>query len=169
MAKVFRSQCLLPVTETYLQMAAGVVQGQYLSPRTINLMLAGLSDALAYKESYLVMKPHMEALMIQLAFPLMCFNDDDKELWEEDPAEYIRKGYDAIEELYSEKNAAISFMVGQAGAGRLRRCVSFTSFPSHPRFLHSPIVLTPLLTDRGCGEEARDKAGQEEGEGKERG
>ena len=40
----------------------------------------------------------------------MCFNDEDARLWEEDPSEYIRKGYDIIEDVYSEKNAAATFI-----------------------------------------------------------
>jgi len=110
----FRSQCLVPVTEAYLSLAAQYTAGTYLSPRCSNLLLAYLSDAMAYSPSYAVMKPHMESLLMQLVFPHLCFNDSDKELWEEDPQEYIRKGYDVIEDLYSEKNAAVSFILDMA-------------------------------------------------------
>ena len=35
-----------------------------------------------------------------------CFDDRDAALWEEDPHEYIRKGYDIIEDMYSPRTGA---------------------------------------------------------------
>jgi len=38
--------------------------------------------------------------------PLLAFDDADAELWNDDPEEYIRKGYDIIEDIYSPKTSA---------------------------------------------------------------
>ncbi|KAJ4865903.1 Importin beta-like SAD2-like protein [Raphanus sativus] len=40
----------------------------------------------------------------------MCFSDDDQVLWDEDPHEYVRKGYDIIEDLYSPRTASMDFV-----------------------------------------------------------
>ena len=37
------------------------------------------------------MKQHTNSLLTRCVLPLMCFNDEDDELWREDPHEYIRK------------------------------------------------------------------------------
>ncbi|OMP03819.1 hypothetical protein COLO4_10182 [Corchorus olitorius] len=39
-------------------------------------------------------KPKLDVLLFEIVFPLMCFNDNDQKLWEEDPHEYVRKGYE---------------------------------------------------------------------------
>ena len=57
------------------------------------------------------MKPHMETLMFNVVFQIVCFNQVDAELWEEDPQEYIRRGNDIIEEMYSPRAAAVNFLV----------------------------------------------------------
>lgn len=37
------------------------------------------------------MKQHTNSLLTRCVLPLMCFNDEDAELWRDDPHEYIRK------------------------------------------------------------------------------
>eukprot|EP00983_Pelagomonas_calceolata_P040597 1137682-Pelagomonas_calceolata.AAC.5 len=37
------------------------------------------------------MQEHWDALLLNVAFPMMCFSDEDMELWTDDPHEYIRK------------------------------------------------------------------------------
>ena len=41
--------------------------------------------------SSLARPPHAASLLRSVVFPLMCFTDDDEELWRDDPHEYIRK------------------------------------------------------------------------------
>lgn len=42
---------------------------------------------------YNLLQPHLNVLLFEIVFPLMCFSDNDQMLWEEDPHEYVRKGY----------------------------------------------------------------------------
>ena len=42
---------------------------------------------------YQLMQPQMDIIMFEIIFPLLCFNDSDQMLWDEDPHEYVRKGY----------------------------------------------------------------------------
>lgn len=67
------------------------VGGQYLSPRVLGLALQFVSAAAEMKATYAVIQPHMDALMLRVAFPLMCFDEQDAELWREDPQEYVRR------------------------------------------------------------------------------
>eukprot|EP00887_Chlorella_sp_A99_P003658 scaffold7.g3658.t1 len=51
-----------------------------------------------------------QQLLLSVVFPLLCFNAEDAELWRDDPQEYVRKGYDVIEDIYSTKTAAMNFL-----------------------------------------------------------
>ena len=39
------------------------------------------------------MKPHMQGIIQEIIFPLMCHSEEDEELWQSDPVEYIRVKY----------------------------------------------------------------------------
>jgi importin-7 len=67
------------------------LQHQYLSPRVVNLLLQYLTHALKLSKSWVAVKPEVPLLLEHVVFPLMCFSDEDKELWQDDPQEYIRK------------------------------------------------------------------------------
>ena len=87
---------------------------------------------------YTLLQPRLDVLLFEIVFPLMCFNDNDQKLWDEDPHEYVRKGYgkshycinietifqrialgllmashfvtDIIEDLYSPRTASMDFV-----------------------------------------------------------
>ena len=42
---------------------------------------------------YNLLQSRLDSLLFEIVFPLMCFNDNDQKLWDEDPHEYVRKGY----------------------------------------------------------------------------
>ncbi len=66
-------------------------QGQWLSPRVVNLTLQYLTVGIKQARTWKLLAPHVPALMQRVLFPLMCFGDEDAELWDDDPQEYIRK------------------------------------------------------------------------------
>ncbi|KAJ8560245.1 hypothetical protein K7X08_004303 [Anisodus acutangulus] len=58
----------------------------------------------------------------------MCFSDNDQKLWDEDPHEYVRKGYDIIEDLYSPRITAmdnVSKLVRKWGKENLQKLILF--------------------------------------------
>lgn len=67
------------------------LQGQYVTPRVINLVLQYLTTAVNLSATWKQMKAHIGSLLGSVVFPLCCFNDEDEELWHDDPQEYIRK------------------------------------------------------------------------------
>ena len=56
-----------------------------------NLALNYLQHAMKSAATWKLLKPHVPALMQRVLFPLMCFADEDQELWDDDPHEYVRK------------------------------------------------------------------------------
>jgi hypothetical protein len=77
---------------------------------------------------YQLMQPQIDIILFEIIFPLMCFNDSDQMLWDEDPHEYVRKGYDIIEDLYSPRTAAMDFvseLVRKRGKSNLQKFIHF--------------------------------------------
>ena len=110
-AVLFDAHCSGQYLQSIMNMLAGLQQGQYISQRCTNLALQYLTHALPNKKTYGLMKPHLQELMFNILFPLACFSDEDAELWQEDPHEYVRKGYDLLEDLYTTRSQVIHFFI----------------------------------------------------------
>lgn len=81
-------------------------QRVYVAPRVLQETLAYLNLAVGQAFSWKFLKQHMQAIIQEVLFPLMCFSDADEELYNSDPHEYIRITFDAIEDLTSPVMAA---------------------------------------------------------------
>ncbi|PIO00699.1 hypothetical protein AB205_0038510 [Aquarana catesbeiana] len=92
-------QVLLKVLEQHRQK-------QYVAPRvlqqTLNYLNLGVSHAVTWK----VLKPNMQSISEEVIFPLMCYKDEDEDLWQDDPYEYIRMKFDVFEDYVSPSTAA---------------------------------------------------------------
>ncbi|BDA47636.1 Importin-7 [Coccomyxa sp. Obi] len=109
-AQLWKQHCSLQFLDAHLSLLAGLAQGQYMTPRVINIALQSLTTAIGLSATWKPLKAHIGSLLNSVVFPLCCFNDEDEELWHDDPQEYIRKGYDVMEEMYNEKTAAMNFV-----------------------------------------------------------
>lgn len=67
------------------------MQGVWLSPRVLNLLLQYLQTAVSLSKTWKVIKPFCQGLLESVVFPLLCCTDEDLRLWNDDPQEYIRK------------------------------------------------------------------------------
>uniref|UniRef100_A0A7S0V0E3 Importin N-terminal domain-containing protein n=1 Tax=Polytomella parva TaxID=51329 RepID=A0A7S0V0E3_9CHLO len=105
----YNSQCMIPFIDACLTLIEQLTKGSYLSPRVVNVLFQYLGTAVRSKQSYKRLGPHWDGLLHNVAFPLMCFNAQDEQLWNEDPHEYVRKGYDLVEDMYNPKTAAANF------------------------------------------------------------
>ncbi|XP_047315810.1 importin beta-like SAD2 [Impatiens glandulifera] len=116
------------ILECHLNLLNVIRVGGYLPDRVINLILQYLSNSLSKLSMYNQLQPRLDIVLFEIVFPLMCFNDTDQKLWDEDPHEYVRKGYDIIEDLYSPRTAAMDFvseLVRKRGKENLQKFVLF--------------------------------------------
>uniref|UniRef100_A0A383WBL3 Importin N-terminal domain-containing protein n=1 Tax=Tetradesmus obliquus TaxID=3088 RepID=A0A383WBL3_TETOB len=109
-AQLFEAHASSQFLEDQLLVLHPLASGRYLSPRVVNLSLQYLTRALELKGPYKQMKPHIEPLLSQVVLPLLCFDEEDAELWKEDPQEFVRKGYDVLEDMMGTKTAAANFV-----------------------------------------------------------
>ncbi|KAM6545760.1 hypothetical protein CsatB_026496 [Cannabis sativa] len=109
-AQMFQKTYAGKILECHLSLLGVVRVGGYLPDRVTNLILQYLSNSISKLSMYTLLQPRLEVILFEIVFPLMCFNDNDQKLWEEDPHEYVRKGYDIIEDLYSPRTASMDFV-----------------------------------------------------------
>ncbi|KAJ4968064.1 hypothetical protein NE237_014765 [Protea cynaroides] len=127
-AQVFQKNYAGKILECHLNLLNMVRVGGYLPDRVTNLILQYLSNSISKNSMYQLLQPRLDVLLFEIIFPLMCFNDNDQKLWNEDPHEYVRKGYDIIEDLYSPRTAAMDFvseMVRKRGKENLQKFIQF--------------------------------------------
>ncbi|KAJ4866585.1 Importin beta-like SAD2 [Raphanus sativus] len=127
-AQMFQKSYAGRILEGYLNLLNTIRVGGYLPDRIINLLLKYISNSISMKSMYNLLLPRLDVLLYEIVFPLMCFNDSDQKLWEEDPHEYVRKGYNIIEDLYSPRTASMDFvneLVQKRGKENLPKFVQF--------------------------------------------
>ncbi|CAL5032954.1 unnamed protein product [Urochloa decumbens] len=127
-AQMFQKNYAGKILGCHLQLLNAIRTGDYLPDRVINLILQYLTNSVTKNSMYQLMQPQMDIIMFEIIFPLLCFNDNDQMLWDEDPHEYVRKGYDIIEDLYSPRTAAMDFvneLVRKRGKGTLQKFIQF--------------------------------------------
>ena len=73
--------------EVKATVAAG---GPYMPPRLLSQLLRYIEQSIEPAQTWKLIKPMVPELIETILFPLMCFNEDDAELWQEDPSEYVR-------------------------------------------------------------------------------
>ncbi|KAI3700144.1 hypothetical protein L2E82_44762 [Cichorium intybus] len=127
-AQHFQKNYAGKILECHLNLLNALRIGDYLPDRVSNLILQYLSNSLSKTTMYNLLQPRLDVVLFEIIFPLMCFNDNDQALWEEDPHEYVRKGYDIIEDLYSPRTAAMDFvseLVRKRGKENLQKFILF--------------------------------------------
>jgi hypothetical protein len=111
-----------------MRVLAQLPAGGYLPDRVVNYALQLLEYAVPKPGPYKVLAPALPELLLRVVFPLLCFNADDAALWESDPHEYIRKGYDIIEDMYSPRTAAMNFISELLRVRKAEQLHFFVSF-----------------------------------------
>ncbi|KAJ4723041.1 importin beta-like SAD2 [Melia azedarach] len=127
-AQMFQKNYAGKILECHLNLLNRIRVGGYLPDRVTNLILQYLSNSISKNSMYNLLQPRLDVLLFEIVFPLMCFNDNDQKLWEEDPHEYVRKGYDIIEDLYSPRTASMDFvseLVRKRGKENLQKFIQF--------------------------------------------
>ncbi|KAL3507171.1 hypothetical protein ACH5RR_032553 [Cinchona calisaya] len=127
-AQIFQKNYAGKILECHLNLLNVIRVGGYLPDRVINLILQYLSNSISKSNMYNLLQLRLDVVLFEIIFPLMCFNDTDQKLWDEDPHEYVRKGYDIIEDLYSPRTAAMDFvseLVRKRGKENLQKFILF--------------------------------------------
>ncbi|KAG2650903.1 hypothetical protein PVAP13_1NG240300 [Panicum virgatum] len=151
-AQMFQKTYAGKILACHMQLLNAILTGDYLPDRVINLVLQYLTNSVTKNSMYQMMQPQIDILLFEIIFPLMCFNDKDQNLWDEDPHEYVRKGYDIIEDLYSPRTAAMDFvseLVRKRGKNNLQKFIHFV-VDIFRRYDEAPADLKPYRQKDGA-------------------
>lgn len=74
-----------------MQLLVNIVRVPNPNERVLADLVNYMEHATSVLQTYKVMKDHLQPMLMNIVFPLLCFNEADAELLEENPEEYVRK------------------------------------------------------------------------------
>ena len=111
-AKTFITTFAPEILNGYLrEIEKWVSKGQWLSDPVLSYTLIFLGECIKPKRIWDHLKPHMDNLIAHFVFPILCQSDEDLELFETDPPEYLHRKLNYYEEVSSPDVAATNFLV----------------------------------------------------------
>ncbi|VDK43500.1 unnamed protein product [Anisakis simplex] len=100
----------VPTVNTCLNVLNRYRNGEFVSPRVLNSILQYIGTAVSQSHTWKVIKPHCQEMIQTIIFPLLKHSDDDEELWNDSPEEYVRFKYDLFGDLYNPAVAAVTVL-----------------------------------------------------------
>lgn len=111
-AKMFIKDFAPEILKGYLQqIEKWVGKTTWLSKPCLSFTLAFMDECVKPKSMWDHLKPHMPILIEHLLFPVLCQSDEDIELFETDPSEYLHRKLNFYEEVSAPDVAATNFLV----------------------------------------------------------
>ncbi|RAO68480.1 uncharacterized protein BHQ10_004492 [Talaromyces amestolkiae] len=110
-AKSFITTFAPEILKGYLQEVEKWIKGQWLSKPVLSYTLIFLEECVKPKTTWDHLKPHMDTLIAHLVFPLLCQTDEDLELFQTDPPEYLHRKLNYYEEISAPDVAATNFLI----------------------------------------------------------
>ncbi|KAK6532235.1 hypothetical protein TWF281_006427 [Arthrobotrys megalospora] len=83
----------------------------WLSRNCLSFTLSFLEECIKPKNTWQLLKPHVDILVSHVLFPLLCQNSDDLEMFESEPVEYIHRKLNFYEDISAPDVAATNFLV----------------------------------------------------------
>lgn len=112
------------ILKAYLhQIELWVAKRAWLSKICISFIVAFMDECVKPKVTWQHLRPHVDNLVAHVMFPLLCQSDEDLELFETDPGEYLHRKINFFEEVSAPDVAATNFLVTLT---RNRRKTTFT-------------------------------------------
>ncbi|KAJ1658971.1 Nonsense-mediated mRNA decay protein 5 [Dispira simplex] len=98
------------------------------SPKCLSLVGSFFSDAIKHRLTWKLVKPHTEALVKHFIYPQLMYTADDEELWQDNPADFVHKKLDPLEDFESPVTAANNLLVDLATDRRKHSFMLILSF-----------------------------------------
>lgn len=111
-AKYFIAHFAPEILTRYLQQVEKWVKKEtWLSKASLYYTLNFLDECIKPKSMWNLLKAHVDSLISHLVFPVLMQTDEDIELFEEEPQEYLHRKLNFYEEVTSPDVAATNFLV----------------------------------------------------------
>ena len=126
-AKSFITTFAPEILKGYLQEIDKWAKGQWLSKPVLSYTLVFLEECVKPKATWELLKPHLDSLITHLIFPMLCQTDEDIDMFENDPSEYLHRKLNLYEEVTSPDIAATNFLM-QLAKTRKKQTFSILTF-----------------------------------------
>uniref|UniRef100_A0A8C5CPN7 Importin 7 n=1 Tax=Gadus morhua TaxID=8049 RepID=A0A8C5CPN7_GADMO len=144
-AELFLKGYAVAAQQVLLKVLYQYKEKQYVAPRVLQQTLNYINQGIAHAVTWKNLKQHIQGIIQDVVFPLMCYTDSDEELWQEDPYEYIRMKFDVFEDFISPTTAAQTLL--------------FTSCNKRKEVLQKTMGFCyQILTDPACDPRKKDGA-----------
>lgn len=100
------TQFLGPVCETLNLRPSG----QFCTDRVVHLCLTYIDLAVELSSTYKLLKPHLDFLLYQVCFPTMCLTEEDVDIFENDPHEFVHRQNSPLADFYDPRMSAITLV-----------------------------------------------------------
>ena len=111
-SKTFLASFAPEILKSYLhQIEKWASKTMWLSKPSLSYSLSFMDECIKPKSMWNHLKPHMETLISHVLFPTLCQTDEDIELFDSDPSEYLHRKLNFYEEVSAPDVAATNFLV----------------------------------------------------------
>jgi hypothetical protein len=109
-ASYFRSNIGIQFLNSVMTILLAKSQGRYVTDDVARLCLQYLTHALQLSPTYKIMKQHLDLLLVKIIFPTLCLTEQEEELFESDPTEYIKIILSSVDDCLDARIAAMEFL-----------------------------------------------------------
>jgi importin-8 len=109
-AHKFRSTTSLELLSPVMTTIGYKIAGSFLTDDVFRMCLTYISNSIEMSPTYKAIKPHLNVLICQVLFPTFSLTESEIELFECDPAEFIRKVHDVTEDWLDPRLAAVTVL-----------------------------------------------------------
>ena len=110
-AETFLHNFAPEILKAYLHTAHAIVSdNMWVSRPVMCHLFMFFVNSIKPKSMWHQLRPHMQQIIETLVYPRMCFSDEDQELWDLDPIDFVRMSADPLEELGTPSSAAASLL-----------------------------------------------------------
>ncbi|KAI9179381.1 Nonsense-mediated mRNA decay protein 5 [Blastocladiella emersonii ATCC 22665] len=114
-SQLFMANFVPTLLRSYLALTEQSIQtGAFVSPRVKYLMANFYSDALLNKATWAILKPYAQQLVEHFILPELSISEEDRELWEDDPTEYVHRKVDPMDDFKSPGAGCASLLTSLA-------------------------------------------------------
>ncbi|KAF9046357.1 armadillo-type protein [Panaeolus papilionaceus] len=114
-AQHFVSSFAPEILNTYLRRVELYISGQeWLSNKCQYLIFQFFTECVKPKSTWILLKPHFDTLVSKFVFPQLSFTEARRQLWENDPIDYVRVSVDEYESYTTPVSAATTFLYALA-------------------------------------------------------
>lgn len=111
-SKLFLANFAPEILKGYLQsIEKWASKTTWLSKPSLSYTLSFLDECVKPKSMWNHLKPHMDTLISHVFFPILCQSDEDIELFDSDPPEYLHRKLNFYEEVSAPDVAATNLLV----------------------------------------------------------